>query len=175
MCGIWTEEYDSLPGDEQNYFMWNGQAYTSELVFALSHPEGARTLASYEKDFYKGMPVLTENDIGNGRVYYIGTRSDKAFYHAFIKGICAEQGMLEDTSEELPDGIEIGLRSNDDRRFVFILNHKGEKQHRGAECSIRLTEKTAGTSMLSGRVYLPGEMLGLQPYGVEILETVINK
>jgi beta-galactosidase len=169
MCGIWTEEFDSLSADEQNYFMWNGQAYTSELVFALSHPEGARVLASYEEDFYRGMPVITENDIGRGRVYYIGTRSERAFYHAFIRGISVEQGILDASADELPDGIEICTREKDGSKYIFILNHRGEKEHRGLNADIRLTEKTAGTGMLSGKKYDPGDMLELPAYGVEII------
>jgi beta-galactosidase len=28
LCGLWTEEFDSLPAGEYNHFTWNGTRYT---------------------------------------------------------------------------------------------------------------------------------------------------
>ena len=169
LCGLWIEEFDSLPSGECNHFTWDGQRYTSELMFALSHPEGAQTLAGYETDFYQGMPVLSVHHTGKGQVYYFGTRSEKAFYHAFTKKLCTEQGLLSQDAKELPEGLELSIREKDGVNYLFFLNHLGEENHTARENSICLTDQLAGTSMLSGRKYCGGETLTLPPYGVELL------
>ena len=169
LCGLWIEEFDSLPSGECNHFTWDGQRYTSELMFALSHPEGAQTLAGYETDFYQGMPVLSVHHTGKGQVYYFGTRSEKDFYHAFTKKLCTEQGLLSQDAKELPEGLELSIREKDGVNYLFFLNHLGEENHTARENSICLTDQFAGTSMLSGRKYCGGEKLTLPPYGVELL------
>ena len=173
LCGLWIEEFDSLPSGELNHFTWNGQRYTSELMFAISHPEGAQTLAAYESDFYAKMPVLSKHTTGKGQVYYFGTRSEKAFYHAFMKQLCADQKILAQDAQELPEGLELSIREKDGAEYLFFLNHKGEEEHAGKENSIRLTEALAGVSMLGEREYKAGELLTLPPYGVEILKKKI--
>jgi beta-galactosidase len=147
---------------------WN-TLYRSELMFAISHPESSRTLATYESDFYKGMPVLSVNQTGKGKTYYFGTRSETSFYHAFMKQLCIEQEILHETDAELPEGMEISVREKDGKQYIFFLNHKGQEQHAGLENSISLTKEMTGVSMLDHKKYQAGEILKLEPYGVEIL------
>ena len=47
------------------------------LLCDLMHLEGAESLGTYEKDFYKGMPAVTRNTYGKGAVYYVGTRLEE--------------------------------------------------------------------------------------------------
>lgn len=169
LCGLWTEEFDSLPAGEYNHFTWNGTQYRSELMFAISHPESSGTLATYESDFYKGMPVLSVNQTGKGKTYYFGTRSETSFYHAFMKQLCIEQEILHETDAELPEGMEISVREKDGKQYIFFLNHKGQEQHAGLENSISLTKEMTGVSMLDHKKYQAGDILKLEPYGVEIL------
>ena len=42
------------------------------------HPEGAEVLATYESDFYAGMPAVTKNIYGKGHVYYVATQLEAA-------------------------------------------------------------------------------------------------
>ena len=37
---------------------------------------------TYVKDFYAGMPAVTQHSYGNGKAYYIATASDEYFYTA---------------------------------------------------------------------------------------------
>lgn len=61
LLGIWVEESDALPEGETNHFTWKGARHEAVLLCDLLHPEGAEVLATYEEDFYAGMPVLTKN------------------------------------------------------------------------------------------------------------------
>ena len=51
------------------------------------HAEGATVLATYKTDFYAGMPALTVNSYGAGRVYYLAARpAADAFLDGFARG-----------------------------------------------------------------------------------------
>lgn len=125
MCGIWVEEIDALSVDESNSFVYNGVTYPAELLCDLLHCEGAEELASYQADFYQGMPVVTKNRFGKGTVYYVGTRSNPEFYRTLITDICKEQGISPVL--ENAHGLEITERENENQKYIFVLNHQKEK------------------------------------------------
>lgn len=49
--------------------------YKAELWCDVIHSEGVRVLATFGADYYAGMPALTENLVGKGRVIPVGTAS----------------------------------------------------------------------------------------------------
>ncbi len=177
MMGIWTEEYDCLelkrkdfildesdPEDSGlNTFLWNGKRYPCMYLFAISHTEGASTLATYDKAFYAGSPVLTENTVGNGKVYYLGTRCTPDFYEDFVKQITKEAGILSEKAERFPTDIEITERRKEDTRYVFILNH-GRKT-----IQLPVDERITGTDLLSGKELQAGDTVVLKAYDVLII------
>ncbi len=124
ILGIWVEESDALPEGKKNRFEWDGTEYDSEVLCDLLHTEGAESLASYTTDFYAGMPVLTRNSFGDGKAYYVATRSDGAFYKKLIGQLCTEQGV--ESVMVTPDGVEATARYNADKKYVFLLNHTEE-------------------------------------------------
>ena len=94
LLGIWVEESDALPEGETNHFTWKGARHEAALLCDLLHPEGAEVLATYEEDFYAGMPVLTKKRYGAGTAYYVAVRSgDALFYEALIREICEKAGI----------------------------------------------------------------------------------
>ena len=140
ILGIWVEESDALPEGHKNRFTWKGEAYEATLLCDLLHPEGAEVLASYEEDFYAGMPALTVNRMGQGKAYYVATRGDKAFYAALIDEICRDCGI--EPVLETPDQVEATLRSGEQGSFLFLLNHSEEEK------TVNLTRP--GRDLLSG-------------------------
>ncbi len=124
ILGIWVEESDALPEGEVNHFTWEGERHDAGLLCDLLHSEGAEVLASYEEDFYAGMPVLTRNKFGEGEAYYVAARSDKAFYEKLMKIICENHGIHG--IMETPDGVEATMRINGEKQYLFLLNHSKE-------------------------------------------------
>lgn len=167
LTGIWVEEIDALSKEERNSFLYKGEKYPAELLCDIIHTEGAETLSEYQKDFYKNTPVVTKNPYGRGKVYYIGTRSNKAFYSRIIEDICLEKGIpaaLNGVPQEkyLKLDVEITERESNEFRYVFVLNHsKAEKI---------ITMPQEGLELLAKRKYLPGQKMGIEPYGVKILK-----
>ena len=130
LTGIWAEEIDALAPAEENSFTYNGTTYPAKLLCDLIHANDTEVLASYEKRFYAGTPCITKNNYGNGKSYYVGTRSNEAFYQNFIKDVCKEaevsmvlyEGLEE---QEYPvSGLEITKRTGEEAEFIFIMNHQ---------------------------------------------------
>lgn len=127
LLGIWAEEIDALLPDMKNSIVIHhpvgdltGQ-YDCGLLCDLIHLETANALAAYGKDFYAGMPVLTENEYGKGKAYYIAADPEEKFVNGFLKHLCDTRGIA--ASIKAPEGVEITERYKEDKKFTFILNH----------------------------------------------------
>ena len=160
ILGIWVEESDALPHGVQNEFSYQGIVYPAKLLCDLSHPEGADVLSTYEKDFYQGMPAITKNSFGKGKAYYVATRSDRAFYEKFIGTLCKEAGIRP--VAEPQKKLEATIRSNENGRYLFLLNH-GEE-------ILSVILEYSGKELLSGNTYQAGEKAELPAKGVFILK-----
>ena len=160
ILGIWVEESDALPPEENNSFVYEGKQYPAGLLCDLMHLRGAKEIASYESDFYAGMPVLTENEFGNGKAYYVGARSNEEFYKKYLGDICESLGIRP--VAKTPEGIEATARYNDNGEFLFLLNNTQEEKE--------VVMEEAGTDLLTDQVYAKGDTLTLEKYGVAIVK-----
>ena len=83
-------------------------------------------LATYKTDFYAGMPALTVNTYGAGRVYYLAARpAADAFLDAFTRLVAKEVGLTR-LDVELPEGVTVQKRSGGGRTFYFLHNFRHE-------------------------------------------------
>ena len=148
ILGIRVEETDALRPEETNIMCMKEEAGLSKDSYAcgflcdLLHTEGAKSLAVYGKDFYQGMPCLTENHYGKGAAYYIGTEPDEEFLREFISKICSLQGVT--SLYPAQDGVEITVRVKEKENTVFVINHNR------AEAWIDFGEEHL-TDLLTGR------------------------
>ena len=124
ILGIWVEEQDALPENESNRFFYENAEYPAEMLCDIMHLEGAESVSLYEEDFYRGTPVITKNQFGEGTAWYIGTRSDRRFYHKLLTDIFRETGV--ESVMQTPDGVEAAERDNENGKFIFLLNHTNE-------------------------------------------------
>lgn len=160
ILGIWVEEQDALSEGEKNAFHFEGQDYPAEIICDLMHPEGAKVLSEYEEDFYQGTPVITRNAFGAGQAYYVGTRSDQAFYEVFLKKIFAEAGV--DPVMHVPEGIEATMRENAKSRTLFLINHKAD--------SVEVVLDRSCRDLLGEKSYEAGDIVELEQMGVLVLQ-----
>lgn len=127
LLGIWVEEIDALDPVEKNQIVmkesWGDLegSYNCNMLFDLLHTEGSEIIATYGSDFYKGMPVVTRNQFGQGISYYIGSSPDKNFLTGLLKNICMDQGVHPLLQSEI--GVEVTQRIKEDESYLFILNH----------------------------------------------------
>lgn len=163
ILGIWVEENDALPNGEENSFIMKGKQYPAKLLCDIMHLEGAKTISSYEKDFYGNTPCITKNVFGKGTAYYVGTRSSREFYRDFLKEICEEKEVLPVLNT--PSDVEAVRRIKGDKSFVFVLNHTSEEKIIIAENNCK--------ELLSGTVYDKGNKICLKAKDVLILESTL--
>ena len=117
--GIWVEESDALPSGAENHFTYRGKAYPAKLLCDLSHLEGAEALSVYEEDFYAQMPAITKNQFGDGRAYYVATRSNEEFYQTLMADICEECGVESLLAPQ--ENLEVTMRRNENGRFFILI------------------------------------------------------
>ena len=161
ILGIWVEEIDALPAGTTNAFTYEGKEYEAKLLCDIMHLEGAKALATYEKDFYANTPVLTVNEYGKGKAYYVGTRSSEDFYQTFLKERLEEKG-IQPVLEVEGVGIEATERIKGDERYLFVLNHNDTEG--------TFVMPKAKVDLLTGRTYTKGEVVTIPAKEVMILE-----
>lgn len=159
ILGIWVEEEDALPEGVTNSFVYNDVTYPAEMICDLLHTETAVSYCGYESDFYKGMPVITENSFGKGSAYYIATASNESFYEKLLKDICEKAGV--ESVIDTPKGVEATIRENENGAFLFLLNHTEEEQ------SVNLI--LGGTDIIHNADYTDGDTVTLAAKDVVIL------
>lgn len=160
IMGIWVEESDALPSGAENHFTYRGKAYPAKLLCDLSHLEGAEALSVYEEDFYAQMPAITKNQFGDGRAYYVATRSSEEFYQTLMADICEECGV--ESLLALQENLEVTMRRNENGRFLFLLNHADREQE--------TVIKEAGCGLLEKQEYAAGDVVSVPAKGVQIIK-----
>lgn len=128
VLGIVQEEIDA-PGEEfANSFAYKGNGYPAARMCEVIHAaEDTKVLSVYDKDFYKGCPVVTEHAYGRGRAYYLAAESDLCFLRAFYRDVFAAAGLENPLGTTLPYGVTVTGRSGEDGRMVvFVMNFKNE-------------------------------------------------
>ena len=151
MAGVWAEEIDALAPEQVNEVKFtDGTTASCNLLCDLLHLEGAKALATYQKDFYADMPAVTRSTFGKGATYYVGTQMDDAGLAKIL-----DQAVNEvNVSAVIPEvtGLEVTCRTSDDTRYYYVMNFKDEDQV--------LPDSLGGkTDLISGAVIPAGTVL----------------
>jgi beta-galactosidase len=126
VLGIRVEEIDALYEDQTNSIvMADGSGiYACSRLADLLHTETAQVVATYGKDFYAGMPVVTRNLFGAGEAYYLASEPEPAFLDRFYGEIARKHGITPVL--RAPTGVEVAVRHKDGQPITFVLNHNAE-------------------------------------------------
>lgn len=159
LAGVWVEEIDALAPSQTNEVLFeDGTRASCRIVCDLMHLEGARSIASYTRDFYADMPAATRNIFGKGVTYYLGTNMDAAGIQKIFDLAVGDAGI----SPVLPDKteLEVTCRATDDCIYYFLMNFKDKE--------ISLPATLAGcTDVLTGETV--DETTRFSRYDVKIL------
>jgi beta-galactosidase len=127
VTGVWVEEIDALFDDQRNRIIMKqpfgpcGGDYECARLCEVMHAESATVLATYGEEFYAGWPAVTENQFGEGCAYYLGTDVEGEFLLHFYRTLCADAGISPVLDS--PERVEVRRRAQQDRSFLFVLNH----------------------------------------------------
>jgi len=164
LCGLWVEETDALPSGKANAFVIKdgpmAGTWKADFLCDIIHPEGAKTAAVYESDFYAGTPALCSNSFGKGKVWYFGARPEAALLEKFISLVCSKSGIQPVFPAR--KGIEAARRVKGDREFIFVLNHNA--------VSSEIVIPYACRDLLTDKGFASNDRVSLPAAGVMILE-----
>ena len=143
LAGVWVEEIDALAAEQTNTITFtDGTRMTCNLLCNLMHLEGAQLLASYDENFYAGMPAITKNTFGKGCTYYIGTNMGQEGIDKVLKMATQQAGVHPVVKE--PTALEVVCRKTANSTHYYIFNFK--------ETEIVIPEQFAGhTDLLTGK------------------------
>jgi len=89
-------------------------------------PTSARVLCRFAAGWRKGMPAITENDFGKGKVIYVGTVLQGEAIDAlagYLCGLAGIKGIMK-----TPQGVSAYERQGPDHRLLFVLNYTDTRQ-----------------------------------------------
>ena len=143
LAGIWVEEIDALAPEQTNTITFtDGTRMTCNLLCDLMHLEGAQLLASYDENFYAGMPAITKNTFGKGCTYYIGTNMGQEGIDKVLKMATQQAGVHPVVKE--PTALEVVCRKTAVSTHYYIFNFK--------ETEIVIPDQFVGyTDLLTGK------------------------
>jgi len=160
LAGCRIAEYDMVDGDRRGLveMAGTGRLFNAFGWSDILQSEGAEVVARYAAEFYTGEAAVTVNRVGRGRVYYVGTSAEDAFYADLVARLAGELNLA--LLPPLPAGVEVCERRGQGMRLLVALNHTGFEQTAdvGAE----------GTDLLGGGPC--GPSVALEPYGVRLIE-----
>ena len=143
LAGVWVEEIDALAPEQTNTITFtDGTRMSCNLLCDLMHLEGAQLLASYDENFYAGMPAITKNTFGKGCTYYIGTNMGQEGIDKVLKMATQQAGVHPVVKE--PTALEVVCRKIADSTHYYIFNFK--------ETEIVIPDQFVGyTDLLTGK------------------------
>ncbi|SDS19129.1 beta-galactosidase [Opitutus sp. GAS368] len=123
LLGVRVEEW--IPYGEKQVnpvrFTGSGKEYPAEHWAEVVHLEGAETVATYGRDFFANGPAITANRHGRGTAYYLSARLPAPGLNELLQLVTAQAGIA--SLLPAPPNVEVTLREEGRRRFLFILNH----------------------------------------------------
>ncbi len=125
LCGIEVPEYDCLL-ETTGGVLYGKKEYVIEKWCDIIELKGANQIAEYSTGFYRQTPAITENPYGKGTAWYIGTEPGEELMEdimTYMIGVCGIR-----TLGTAADGVEMMTRENDDKVWLFVINHTGDEQ-----------------------------------------------
>jgi beta-galactosidase len=83
----------------------------------------AESIAEYRDGAIAGKTAISRNAVGNGQVYYLGVNPPREILERIVDDFLPELPI-----KNVPPSVEVTQRKGPAGRFVFILNHSGERQ-----------------------------------------------
>ena len=157
MAGITVEEFDSLNSGRTVGITGTIGKGTASIWCDILKTEGAEVLAAYTSDYYAGLPAVTVNSYGAGKVYYVGCNLDEGIMVRLVEAIIKTAG-VDPILPEYTEGVEAVLKEKDGNKYLMVLNHNSKY--------ICIKVNGSHTELISGRRI--DAVLELEPYGVAI-------
>ena len=132
LCGIEVEEQQPLKFQDKVRFRdASGEAHEGAYWFDLLSLHGAEPMASYDDRWFRGIPAVTLNSVGKGRVCYVGTVPEVPYLRKLLEKIYTEAGItpnVTDSSSPLIESLKVFRSSDRDGEHLHLINFTAEEQ-----------------------------------------------
>jgi beta-galactosidase len=145
---------------ERRFKIGNRELTAGYFYENLTVDAGVETIAVWSNRYADGMAMATSNTVGKGRVVYLGTYLTPDLTEALSERLFGEAG-IEPLIADLPEGVEVTMRMNADRRLLFIQNYTDKPTV--------LSHVTAGVDLLDAGKPVDGH-LSLDGYGCAVVQ-----
>lgn len=119
--GIRQEEIDAPSLEFRNCVVYKDVVYETGGLCEVVHRETARAMVCYEKEYYKDMPAITENNYGSGKAYYLAAEFEQKLLNVFYKECAKAVGIENPLMAELPYGVTASERIGE-TNLIFVQN-----------------------------------------------------
>lgn len=128
--------------NEKQSIQWDNEIFDIDKYIDILEPieNDTHVLACYCADYCKDAPALIKRKVQNGCVYYFGSAftekiADKFINELALTPICSDV-------VEVPSELELAVRENNGKKYLFILNYKNKP--------ISFNVKKSFTDLISG-------------------------
>jgi beta-galactosidase len=139
LLGIHIEENEAL-GKSNRVITDDEDEFTCESWRDAITLRGAQGIARFGDDYFADAPAMTRNAFGTGGAYYVGTQLGMDALD-WVIGRAVDEAQVK-PALDVPAGVEVLVRKNAEKRFLFLLNH--------ADTNVRVKLPTAMTDLISG-------------------------
>ena len=127
LAGVAIHDYDPHTNQEQEVVGPDETHFPARMWFDILDPTTAQTVATYGQGYYAGKAAVTENSVGKGTAYYVGTESPSpGFYEKLTARIASKTGVALGTLP--PAGVEIAAREKAGKKILFLINYTDKAQ-----------------------------------------------
>ncbi len=160
-CGVTVTDYTLVgPADGEINVELDGRPINAPVFSEVlkTNDDTTEILANFRGNYYDGQPALCRKALGKGHVYYFGA----CFSVEIAKALLEKTNQISPYQQllELPEAVELAVRTDGETDFLFILNYKD------ITTNIKLNQ--ALPELISGEV-IEG-LITLKPYDVKIIK-----
>lgn len=160
LCGASVEDFSLLTSESELVTaQWGNNDYEMPLfndVLKLE-TEDATVIATYQANYYRGLPAIIENKIGQGTTLSVGS----AFTQEMAFKILTYYQVNSPFNNviDIPECCELAVRRKESVDYLFVLNYSAESK--------ALTLHQSVYNMLKGEQQIG--KIEIEPYGVCVL------
>lgn len=124
LTGIIIEDYTMLPEEYEQEIDFGNVKIQPEQFVEVIRPITAQSLATYTKRYYQGLPAVTENTFGKGRVIYYGSLFNRDSFDILLKKF--QDNLEGHPFKEIPEEVEVVGMNYQNDSYYMLLNHSSK-------------------------------------------------
>jgi beta-galactosidase len=145
---------------ERKFKIGNRELVAGHFYENLAVGSDVERIAVWSNRYADGSPMATSRAVGKGRVVYLGTYLTPDLTEALSERILPEAG-IGPLIADLPEGVEVTMRVNDERRLLFVQNCMDQP--------VIIPNVPAGSDLLDSGKPIHG-ILALEGYGCAVIQ-----